>query len=203
MTDTYCAKLGADVRNHLIKQGLEQPRNFTKNDDVKIQKISQAYKEILETLELTTSEFDKTPLRVAKMFVHEIFNGLDYNNFPACNLYKSDFNYNGVLTQKDITIMSFCEHHFVPFQGSAEISFIPKNNNIIGLCRLNSICNFFARRPQIQERMTAQIFESLKFILATEDIAVKITAKHSCVALRGCNNNNSETYTEILGGTFK
>ncbi|MDE4963521.1 GTP cyclohydrolase I, partial [Francisella tularensis] len=86
--------------------------------------------------------------------------------------------------------MSFCEHHFVPFDGTAEVSFITKNNNIIGLCRINSFCDFFSRRPQIQERMTSQIFEALKFILSTEEVRVKIKAKHACVSLRGVNNQN-------------
>ena len=116
-------------------------------------------------------------------------------------LYENEFQYSGILTQKNITIMSFCEHHFVPFEGTAEVSFKPKNN-IIGLCRINSICDFFARRPQIQERMIAQIFETLKFILDTEDVSVKITAKHACVSFRGCNNKDSETYTEMVGGIF-
>ncbi|MED7788791.1 GTP cyclohydrolase I FolE [Francisella sp. 19X1-34] len=202
MANTYCSDLGKNVREHLIKLGLEQPREFNIDNDTKIEKISKAYREILDTLGLKTHEFEKTPFRIARMFSQEIFNGLDYNNFPACALYENEFKYNGVLTQKDISIMSFCEHHFVPFEGTAEVSFIPKNNNIIGLCRINSICDFFARRPQIQERMTAQIFESLKFILGTEDVSIKITAKHTCVSFRGCNNKGTETHTQMLGGFF-
>ncbi|AJI75338.1 GTP cyclohydrolase I family protein [Francisella philomiragia subsp. philomiragia ATCC 25015] len=202
MNDKYCSKLGRDVQQHLIKLGLEQARNFELDNDAKIAKISKAYREILDALGLQTHEFEKTPFRVARMFTQEVFNGLDYANFPACALYENEFKYEGILTQKNITIMSFCEHHFVPFEGIAEVSFIPKNNNIIGLCRINSICNFFSRRPQIQERMTAQIFETLKFILSTDDVSVKIKAKHTCVSFRGTNNQNSETYTEMLGGVF-
>ncbi|GAB4222415.1 MAG: GTP cyclohydrolase I FolE [Francisella sp.] len=195
-------KLGRDVQQHLIKLGLEKERNFKLDDDIKIEKIAKAYREILDTLELNTNEFEKTPFRVARMFTQEVFKGLNYDNFPECALYENDFKYEGVITQKNITIMSFCEHHFVPFEGSAEVSFIPQNNNIIGLCKINSICDFFARRPQIQERLTAQIFETLKFILSTENVSVKIKAKHTCVSFRGINNQNSETYTEMLGGIF-
>lgn len=202
MTDNYCSQLGKNVKDHLIKLGLEQPRKFTLDNDTKIKRISSAYQDILETLGLTTHEFEKTPLRVARMFSQEIFQGLDYNNFPACDLYKSEFQYNGVLTQKNISIMSVCEHHFVPFEGTAEVSFIPKNNNIIGLCKINSICDFFSRRPQIQERMTIQIFETLKLILGTNDVSVKISAKHTCVSFRGSNNKDTETYTEMVDGFF-
>ncbi|MDN9006823.1 GTP cyclohydrolase I FolE [Francisella tularensis] len=202
MKDKYCSKLGKSVQKHLIKLGLEQPREFNLDNDNKITIITKAYRQILDALGLYTDEFEKTPFRVARMFTQEIFNGLDYANFPACALYENEFNYTGVLTQKNITIMSFCEHHFVPFEGTAEVSFIPKNNNIIGLCRINSICDFFSRRPQIQERMTAQIFEALKFILSTEDVSVKIKAKHACVSLRGVNNQNSQTYTQMVGGVF-
>ncbi|MFV9972585.1 MAG: GTP cyclohydrolase I FolE [Francisella endosymbiont of Hyalomma asiaticum] len=202
MKDRYCSKLGKNVQQHLIKLGLEQPREFNLDNDSKIATIAKAYRQILDALGLHTHEFEKTPFRVARMFSQEIFNGLDYANFPACALYENEFNYTGVLTQKNITIMSFCEHHFVPFEGNAEVSFIPKDNNIIGLCRINSICDFFARRPQIQERMTAQIFETLKFILATDNVSVKIEAKHTCVSFKGVNNQDSQTYTQMVGGVF-
>ena len=195
-------ELGYKVRNHLIDLGLEQHRNFDKNSQIKIELIAKSYRDILDTLGLNTQEFERTPHRVARMFTDEIFSGLDYSNFPACALYENEFPYKGKLTQKNINIMSICEHHFVPFIGEAEVSFIPKNNNIIGLCRINSICDFFARRPQIQERMTAQIFEALKFILGTEDISIKIKAKHTCVSFRGVNNKDTETTTEMLGGIF-
>ena len=203
MSNKYSTELGYKVRDHLISLRLEQPRDFNKNTQTKIDSIAKSYRDILDTLNLKTNEFDQTPNRVAKMFTQEIFYGLDYNNFPACALYENEFPYKGKLTQKNINIMSICEHHFVPFMGEAEVSFIPKDNNIIGLCRINSICDFFARRPQIQERMTAQIFETLKFILGSEDISVKIKAKHTCVSFRGTNNKDSETYTEMLGGVFK
>jgi len=202
MSYKHCSELGHKVRNHLIALGLEQPRDFANDSQAKINSIAASYKDILDTLGLKTQEFEQTPQRVARMFTQEIFNGLDYNNFPTCALYENEFPYSGKLTQKNINIMSTCEHHFVPFIGEAEVSFIPKDNNIIGLCRINSICDFFARRPQIQERMTAQIFETLKFILGSEDISVKIKAKHTCVSLRGANNKDTETYTEMLGGVF-
>ncbi|MGQ4002857.1 GTP cyclohydrolase I FolE [Francisellaceae bacterium CB300] len=203
MSNKYSTELGYKVRDHLISLRLEQPRYFNNNAQTKIDSIAKSYRDILDTLNLKTNEFDQTPNRVAKMFTQEIFYGLDYNNFPACALYENEFPYKGKLTQKNINIMSVCEHHFVPFMGEAEVSFVPKDNNIIGLCRINSICDFFARRPQIQERMTAQIFETLKFILGSEDISVKIKAKHTCVSFRGTNNKDSETYTEMLGGVFK
>ncbi|MFV9931066.1 MAG: GTP cyclohydrolase I FolE [Francisella endosymbiont of Hyalomma asiaticum] len=203
MKGRYCSKLGKNVQQNLIKLGLEQPREFNLDNDSKIATIAKAYRQILDALGLHTYEFEKTPFRVARMFSQEIFNGLDYANFPACALYENEFNYTtGVLTQKNIAIMSFCEHHFVPFEGTAEVSFIPKDNNIIGLCRINNICDFFARRPQIQERLTAQIFETLKFILATDNVSVKIEAKHTCVSFRGVNNQDSQTYTQMVGGVF-
>ena len=202
MINKTCKKLGDRVKQHLIDLGLEQPREFNVDNETKKANITKAYRTILDNLGLQTEEFDQTPFRIARMFSEEIFYGLDYRNFPACAVYENEFNYSGILTQKNINIMSFCEHHFVPFEGEAEVSFIPKNNNIIGLCRINSICDFFSRRPQIQERMTAQIFEVLKFILSTDDVSVKIKAKHSCVSFRGANNKDSETYTEMRGGFF-
>ncbi|RUS69143.1 hypothetical protein EGW08_023095, partial [Elysia chlorotica] len=144
----------------------------------------------------------ETPYRVAKLFCRELFWGLDYNNFPACSLIKNEFDYNSIISQKNINIMSFCEHHFLPFEGRAEIKYIPKNNLIIGLSNLDKIANFFSRRPQIQERLTAQIFETLKFLLKTEDISIRILAKHSCVSLRGENTKNTETETIVTGGVF-
>ena len=203
MSDKYSIELGHKVRSHLISLGLEQPRNFDINTQTKIDSIAKSYRDILDTLGLKTKEFENTSLRVARMFTSEIFYGLDYNNFPTCALYENEFKYQGKITQRNINIMSVCEHHFVPFIGEAEVSFFPKDNNTIGLCRINSICDFFARRPQIQERMTAQIFEALKLILGSEDISVKIKAKHTCVSFRGKNNKDSETYTEMMGGIFK
>lgn len=203
MSDKYSIELGHKVRSHLISLGLEQPRDFDINTQTKIDSIAKSYRDILDTLGLKTKEFENTSLRVARMFTSEIFYGLDYNNFPTCALYENEFKYQGKITQRNINIMSVCEHHFVPFIGEAEVSFIPKDNNTIGLCRINSICDFFARRPQIQERMTAQIFEALKLILGSEDISVKIKAKHTCVSFRGKNNKDSETYTEMMGGIFK
>jgi GTP cyclohydrolase I len=203
MSNKDCFELGNKVRNHLIDLGLEQPREFNYDTQAKITSIAKSYRDILDTLGLNSHEFDHTPHRVAKMFAKEIFYGLNYNNFPVCALYENQFKYQGKLTQKNINIMSICEHHFVPFIGEAEVSFIPDNNNIIGLCRINSICDFFSRRPQIQERMTVQIFETLKFILGTENVSVKINAIHTCVSFRGANNKDTETYTEMLGGLFK
>ena len=203
MSDKYSIELGHKVRSHLISLGLEQPRDFDINTQTKIDSIAKSYRDILDTLGLKTKEFENTSLRVARMFTSEIFYGLDYNNFPTCALYENEFKYQGKITQRNINIMSVCEHHFVPFIGEAEVSFFPKDNNTIGLCRINSICDFFARRPQIQERMTAQIFEALKLILGSEDISVKIKAKHTCVSFRGKNNKDSETYTEMMGGIFK
>ncbi|AJC49055.1 GTP cyclohydrolase I FolE [Allofrancisella guangzhouensis] len=203
MKTTYDKELGLQIQKHLITKGLESYRDLNVDKSKQVETISNAYQEILTALRLTSIEFEKTPHRIARMFTQEIFYGLDYGNFPACGLYENEFRYDGILTQKHINIMSFCEHHFVPFEGTAEVSFIPKDNNIIGLCRINSICDFFSRRPQIQERMTAQIFETLKFILKTEDVSVKITAKHTCVSFRGKNNKDSETFTQMTGGHFK
>ena len=191
-------KLGLEVQNYLISKNLEVERkNISDNRN---QIIEQSFQNILNALNLTSSEFEKTPTRVAKMFSEEVFSGLDYNNFPACSAFENEFGYDGIVKQKNINIMSFCEHHFMPFEGTAEISFIPKDNKIIGLSNLDKICDFFSRRPQIQERLTLQIFETIKFLLNTDDVSVKIIAKHSCVSFRGENTNNSITETSKSSG---
>ena len=202
MIQKYDSELGKKVQLMLIGKGLEKERLKTATDTDE-HSISQAFSTILKSLGLTTSEFDETPARVAKLFCREVFDGLDYSKFPACTLIAKELDYGSPIPQKNINVMSFCEHHFLPFEGTADISFIPKNNQIIGLSNLDKIVNFFSRRPQIQERLTAQIFETLKFLLNTDDVIVKINAKHSCVSLRGQNTNNTLTETIVSGGRFK
>ena len=152
MKNKYNKELGAKIQKHLVGLGLEVYRVNNLDSKDTIAAISNSYADILKQLGLTTQEFEKTPSRIASMFVNEIFYGLDYNNFPNCSVFTNEFKYEGVISQKDINIMSFCEHHFVPFEGVAEVSFLPNECNIIGLSHLNTICDFFARRPQIQER---------------------------------------------------
>ncbi len=202
MKNKYNKELGLKIQQHLIGLDLEFDRVNNLNSEATVVAIASSYTDILKQLGLTSPEFDKTPNRIASMFVNEIFYGLSYDNFPNCSLFTNEFKYDGVISQKDINIMSFCEHHFVPFEGVAEVSFLPNECNIIGLSHLNTICDFFARRPQIQERLTSQIFETLKFILGTDNVSVTIKAKHTCISFRGSNNKNTLTETKMNGGVF-
>jgi len=171
-------------------------------------KISKLYKQILETLNLDTESdlsLKGTPDRIAKMFVDEIFYGLDVNNYPKISHFPNEikkYQYEGMVIEKSITIHSVCEHHFQPIIGFAKIAYIPKDK-IIGLSKLNRIADFWARRPQVQERLTQMIFEDLKKQLNTDDVAIQIDAEHMCVKLRGVKDQNSETRTTCLGGAFK
>ena len=139
--------------------------------------------------------------RVAKMYVKEICSGLSYNRFPKISVFDNKMNYNSMVIQKDITFHSLCEHHFVNFNGMAQVAYIP-NGKVIGLSKLNRIVNFFARRPQVQERLNEQIYYSLQYVLGTDDIAVLVEAEHLCVKSRGIGDQNSGMTTSKLGGAF-
>ena len=143
-------------------------------------------------------------MRVAKMYVSEVFQGLNTDNFPEIHLMEDTFYKKNaqMILLKDIRVVSFCEHHFVPMTGLAQIAYIP-NGYIIGLSKINRIISYFARRPQIQERLTMQIADSLSNILKTQDIAVSITLKHSCVAIRGVQDDNNVTTTHYFNGSFQ
>jgi GTP cyclohydrolase IA len=153
-------------------------------------------------LDLTDDSLKGTPKRVAKMYVQEIFSGLDPANKPKVALFENKYQYNQMLLEKDITFYSNCEHHFVPIFGKAHVAYI-SNGKVIGLSKLNRIVQYFAKRPQVQERMTMQIARELQKILQTEDVAVIIDAKHLCVSSRGVQDNNSATVTSFYGGKFE
>ena len=171
----------------------------------KINNIAKHFRHIMETLglDLDDDSLSGTPERVAKMYINEVFSGLDPQNFPKITLFKKPFhNDDQIIVVKDIKVNSFCEHHFVPMTGIAHVAYIP-NEHIIGLSKINRIVEYFAKRPQIQERLTSQIAESISEILKTENVAVKITLTHFCMTVRGVCDMNSTTTTEVLKGTFK
>ena len=166
--------------------------------------IAEKFRDIMLTLglDLTDDSLQGTPDRVAKMYVEEIFSGLDDRNKPKVALFENKYKYNEMLVEKDITLFSNCEHHFVPIIGRAHVAYI-SNGKVIGLSKLNRIVRHFAKRPQVQERLTNQIANELKNILGTEDIAVVVNAEHLCVASRGIEDTNSKTVTAYYGGKFR
>lgn len=177
---------------------------FEMSDDEKIAQIEYHFRQIMETLglDLTDDSLKGTPKRVAKMYVKEIFSGLDPKNMPSVALFDNKYQYNEMLVEKNISFYSNCEHHFVPIFGKAHVAYIA-NGQVIGLSKLNRIVQHFAKRPQVQERLTMQIAKELQKILGTEDIAVMIDAKHLCVASRGVKDDTSSTITSYYGGKFQ
>lgn len=176
---------------------------FKMSNEEKIKKIEHHFTEIMETLglDLTDDSLKGTPHRVAKMYVQEIFSGLDPSNKPKVALFENKYQYNQMLVEKDITFYSNCEHHFVPIFGKAHVAYI-SNGKVIGLSKLNRIVQYFSKRPQVQERLTIQIAKELQRVLKTEDVAVLIDAKHLCVSSRGVQDHNSATVSSFYGGKF-
>ncbi|MBL56878.1 MAG: GTP cyclohydrolase I FolE [Flavobacteriales bacterium] len=177
---------------------------FTKSDEEKKELIEFHFSEIMKALglDLTDDSLRGTPKRVAKMYVDEIFNGLDPKNKPQIALFENKYQYNELILEKNISFYSNCEHHFVPIIGRAHLAYV-SSGKVIGLSKLNRIVNYFAKRPQVQERLTNQIASELKDILQTEDVAVLIDAKHLCVSSRGVKDDTSSTFTSYYGGVFK
>ena len=177
---------------------------FSIDDDLKIKLIEEHFAEIMHILglDLTDDSLKGTPKRVAKMYVKEIFSGLNPANKPKVALFENKYNYNEMLVEKDITFFSNCEHHFVPIIGKAHVAYI-SNGKVIGLSKLNRIVQYYAKRPQVQERLTVQIANELMATLQTDNIAVYIDAKHLCVSSRGIQDVNSATVTSFYGGKFK
>jgi GTP cyclohydrolase I len=167
-------------------------------------KIQHHFKEIMETLgmDLSDDSLKGTPGRVAKMFVKEIFSGLIPKNMPDMSLFENKFGYKEVLLEKNITVQSFCEHHFLPIIGKAHIAYKP-GDKVIGLSKLNRIVDYYSRRPQVQERLTRQIAETLRQVLETDSVAVYIEAVHFCVQARGIEHQGCTTVTSDFGGDFK
>lgn len=176
---------------------------FEIDNELKIELIEKHFREIMNVLglDLTDDSLRGTPKRVAKMYVEEIFSGLDPKNKPAVTLFENKYRYNQMLVEKDITLYSNCEHHFVPIIGKAHVAYI-SNGHVIGLSKINRIVEYFAKRPQVQERLTKQIAQELKRVLQTEDVAVVIDAHHMCVSMRGIKDRSSSTVTAEYSGKF-
>lgn len=181
-----------------------RPDAFAMDDDHKIELIEEHFREIMNILglDLTDDSLNGSPRRVAKMYVKEVFSGLNPANKPVATLFDNKFRYNEMLVEKDITVQTYCEHHFVPILGKAHVAYI-SSGKVIGLSKLNRIVEYFCKRPQVQERLTIQIAEELKRVLETEDVAVLIDAKHLCVSTRGVRDLNSSTVTSSYSGKFE
>ena len=192
------------VRNTLIQQGLETPMIDTGlNTEQKYQRIKELMSDVVATLGLDLSDdsLAETPHRIAKMYVHEIFSGLDYSEFPKLSVIDNKMGANEMVKVRNIDLTSTCEHHFVTIDGVAKVAYIPKDK-IIGLSKINRLVQYYAKRPQVQERLTNQIANELKTVLETEDVAVIIDAKHLCVSSRGVKDDTSATVTTYYGGEF-
>ena len=197
--------LGKKVHEHLMSVGVETPvidNGLSRKE--KIDMIQSNFKEIATTLglDLNDDSLIDTPKRVAKMYVNEIFWGLDYAAFPKVTVVDNKMQYNEMVVEKGISVQSYCEHHFVNIDGLATVAYIP-NNKVLGLSKMNRVVEYFSRRPQIQERLTEQIYHALSFILETDNVALTIDAKHFCVKSRGVEDTECSTVTSRLGGNFK
>ncbi|WP_345337598.1 GTP cyclohydrolase I FolE [Ferrimonas pelagia] len=193
------------VRSALEAAGLETPlRENGLDRDQKRHKIEGCMAEIMDTLGLDRRDDSlmQTPARIAKMYVDEIFCGLDYAKFPKLTVIDNKMGVDEMITVSDVAVISTCEHHFITIDGTAKVAYIP-DDKIIGLSKINRIVRFFSQRPQVQERLTRQLLISLQTLLGTENVAVSINAIHYCVKSRGVMDANSHTTTTALGGTFK
>ncbi|WP_439128842.1 GTP cyclohydrolase I FolE [Polaribacter sp.] len=177
---------------------------FAISDEEKITKIQESVKEILHTLgmDLTDDSIKGTPKRVAKAFVNELFMGLNPKNMPSASTFDNNYNYGEMLVEKNIVVYSTCEHHLLPIIGRAHVAYI-SNGKVIGLSKMNRIVEYFAKRPQVQERLTMQVVQAMQEALGTEDVACVIDAKHLCVNSRGIKDIESSTVTSEFGGKFK
>ena len=198
-------ELGQQVHEHLVKMGVETPikkRNLDRKDQIDI--IEGNFAEIMRALglDLTDDSLMDTPKRVAKMYVNEIFWGLDYDAFPKCTTVDNKMKYNEMVVERNVNVQSNCEHHFVIIDGLATVAYVPKDK-VLGLSKINRIVEYFSKRPQIQERLTEQVYHALSYILETENVAVVIDAQHYCVKSRGVEDVGSSTVTSKLGGCFK
>lgn len=194
---TTDAQLPPDLRTPL------RPDAFELSEEAKIEAISGHFREIMQVLGLDLSDdsLAGTPRRVAKMYVQEWFRGLNPAYHPEVRLFENRYQYQQMLVERDITLFSCCEHHFVPIIGKAHVAYLP-GEHVVGLSKLNRVVQYFARRPQVQERLTRQIAEELKNSLGTDDVAVLIEADHLCVMSRGVNDTSSSTLTAEYGGAF-
>ncbi len=196
-----------DMGDDHVSTSIDTPMRedaFELDDATKTEMISKHFREIMEILglDLTDDSLKGTPDRVAKMFVKEIFSGLNPKNKPTIKLFENKYRYDRILIEKDITVYSNCEHHFVPIIGKAHVGYIP-NEKVVGLSKINRIVQYFSKRPQVQERLTVQIGNELKAMLQTEHVAVVIDAEHLCVQSRGIQDTSSSTVTSFYSGKFE
>jgi GTP cyclohydrolase I len=198
-------ELGRKVHEHLVKCGVETPvQENTLDRKLKIEKIEGHFAEIMKImgLDLSDDSLMETPKRVAKMYVNEIFWGLDYDAFPKCTAVDNKMKYDEMVVERNVNVQSNCEHHFVIIDGLATVAYIP-NQKVLGLSKINRVVEYFSKRPQIQERLTEQIYHALQLILETDNIAIVVHAQHFCVKSRGVEDTGSSTVTSKLGGVFK
>jgi len=193
------------VKNALISAGLETPMVENQlTDEEKRTKIQASMLEIMQTLglDLNDDSLSDTPKRIAKMYVNEIFSGLDYTKFPKITQIENKMSIEEPVHVSNISVTSTCEHHFVTIDGTASVAYIPKQT-VIGLSKINRLVNFFAQRPQVQERLTQQVMVAIQALTGSDDVAVSINATHYCVKARGIKDTNSFTKTTAFGGAFK
>lgn len=199
-------ELGKKVQEHLKGLGIETPVISQKrySTEEQLLTVEDKFIDIMKVigLDLSNDSLRETPKRVAKMFVNEVFEGLDYNNFPRCMSVENEFQCDEMVVEGGIDVSSMCEHHFQNIEGVCKVAYIP-GENVLGLSKLNRVVRFFSKRPQVQERLTLQIQAALSFILDTEDVAVEIRAIHHCVKARGIEDKNCWTTTRKVGGAFK
>jgi GTP cyclohydrolase I len=197
--------LGNEIHKHLKKLGIETPIvGSDASAKVRTNRITKHFTGIMEALglDLKDDSLKDSPSRVGKMFINEIFWGLDPNNFPKCTAIENKMKYDEMVLERGITVMSVCEHHFVTINGRAHVAYIP-DKKVLGLSKMNRVVEYFSRRPQVQERLTEQVYHALSYILGTENVAVVIDAEHFCVKMRGVEDPHSLTITSRLGGKFK
>ena len=200
-----CSPEAKLVKAALVERGLETPMidNGLSRDE-KYMLIKSSMRDVVTTLGLDLSDdsLTETPHRIAKMYVDEIFGGLDYSNFPKISVIDNKMGVEEMVKVDNISVISTCEHHFVTIDGASRVAYVPKDK-IIGLSKINRVVRFFAQRPQVQERLTQQVLVALQTLLETDDVAVTIDATHYCVKSRGVMDTNSSTQTTALGGQFK
>ena len=202
LNDLNHTEIGDDHLYTSIETPLKKDA-FKISDEEKKNRISMLFEEIMDVmgLDLSDDSLKGTPDRVAKMYIEEIFSGLNPKNKPKIALFNNKYQYNQMLVEKNMTFYSNCEHHFVPIIGKAHVAYV-SSGKVIGLSKLNRIVQYYAKRPQVQERLTNQIGEELKNILDTDDVAVIIDAKHLCVSSRGIKDESSSTVTSFYSGVF-
>ncbi len=201
------AVLGEKIRDHLQQAGVETPLNHTQlavDNSEKIPILKKAFTTIWETLglDLNDDSLAETPSRMAKMYTCELYWGLRSENFPKCTTIENKMGYDEMVVERDVSVQSNCEHHGVVIDGLATVAYIPKNK-VLGLSKINRVVEYFSKRPQVQERLTEQVYYALRCILETDNIAVVIDAQHYCVKSRGVEDVGSSTITSKLGGVFR